>query len=82
MTERDTHFLGSVRQLSSKLEAYVGTDADMIAIEALIAQYAYDVGEHVYNHTTEAMTVFNSFEIIAETNEIPDLDVWPPTTAE
>jgi hypothetical protein len=86
MSERDTHFQGFARRLLAELFALQGGqwhdlvrwESDVIAeSEQLIAQRAFDLAEHVYNHTTEAMTLFSSFQVIAEEGDIPDLTAWP-----
>ncbi len=92
-TERDTHFQGFAKLLwqdllnanRGLLEDRTGIDADNDSslypeFERVIAQRAYDLAVHVFNHTTEAMTLFDSFAVLAELNEIPDLTEWPQET--
>ncbi len=98
MGDRDTHFLGFARQELEDLKpdltllfVALGSPlsrreeeieaAERILIEHL-AQRAFDLAEHVYNHTTEAMTAFSSFAVIAEENDIPDLTTLPPVAPE
>ncbi len=88
-TERDTHFAGFAKLLVDELDSRSlipvhprAKDAMKEAVAALIAQRAFDLAEHVYNHTTEAMTAFSSFAVIAEENDIPDLTTLPPAAPE
>jgi hypothetical protein len=74
--ERDTHFLGFAKLLADEILPYDGYQFGTDTLQ-LIAQRAYDLEEHVFNHTTEAMTIFDSFEVLCELNEIPDLTQWP-----
>jgi hypothetical protein len=86
--ERDTHFANAGKLLSERLSAlYLSKGLEAILGDpngtvkqqeiTLFAQFAYDVGEHVFNHTTEAMTLFDSFESVVKLGEIPDLTAWP-----
>lgn len=82
--DRDTKFLGSVRQLSRKLEAYVGRDADMIAIETLIAQYAYDLVWYALLNVDTFELGYHPVDEYKQSimSTVPDLTQWPESSTE
>lgn len=87
-TIRDTHFKNAAQCLTDAIYDalhaesidFTGrVDADEFdpLVQPLIARFAYDLGEYVYNHTTEAMTHFDTFESLIEAGDYPDLKEWP-----
>jgi hypothetical protein len=84
--QRDTHFLGfakllydEIGKLDTSMIQRLG-DYSSFDVEAkkLIAQFAYDLGKYVYNHTTaSAMIIFDGFIVVIELDDIPDLTQWP-----
>ena len=81
-TERDTHFAGAAKLLLQRLMGKYdhlppGQFGPAEKDEQIIAHFAYDLAEYIYNHTTEAMTHFDTFESLVEAGDYPDLKEWP-----